>query len=146
MVSADEYQRMSRDAMTEEELLQQARSALAQAGWQSWHTRRSERSDPGMPDLFAMHPVRARVALIECKTNSKSKARLSVEQAECLQTAMRTGLIEVYVLRPDKWDVFLASISGPDISARWHWWLEDTGKECDGAVVKPRRSGRRRAA
>lgn len=98
-------------AMTEDELLQGITDALTIAGWRWFHVRRSDlavvQGHQGWPDVFAVHPLRPRVALVmELKT---ATGQLTGDQGAWIALLRLAGL-EAVVIRPDDYDRILAVI------------------------------------
>lgn len=80
--------------MSENDLLAAVRHLAAYKGWLAYHTHRSERSEPGFPDLCMVKG--ARVIFAELKSQ---KGRVSGPQQEWLD-ALRLAPVEVYLWRP----------------------------------------------
>lgn len=63
--------------MTEAVLLQRVRELARLLGWLAYHTHRSDRSEPGFPDLVLVHPVKRRLVVAELK---RAKGRTTAPQ------------------------------------------------------------------
>jgi len=85
--------------MTEAQFMAQVRQLARVCHWQCYHTNRSDRSDPGFPDLVMVRGNR--LIFAELKT---AKGKLSLPQKEWLASLKRVPDIEVYLWRPDDWD------------------------------------------
>ncbi|MFH2071705.1 MAG: VRR-NUC domain-containing protein [Actinomycetota bacterium] len=95
-------------AMTEQELLDVVTRLAKMMGWTVYHTNRSDRSEPGYPDLTMVRPPR--LVYAELKT---VKGRLTEPQKRWLDLLGRTAA-ETYLWRPDDLD------SIPQILSRRH--------------------------
>lgn len=84
--------------MTEAELLTNVRSAAGQLGWLVYHTHRSDRSEPGFPDLVLVR--RSRAVFVELK-NAKRKP--TAQQRVWLKALAGVDAVEVYLWRPVDW-------------------------------------------
>jgi hypothetical protein len=80
--------------MTEAALLQAVRELAAHLGWSPYHTYRSERSEPGFPDLVLMRPP-----LLLFRELKSEKGRLKPEQHRWLTELKACGQ-DVGVWRP----------------------------------------------
>lgn len=67
MIPTDFGERMAK-RMTEKELLDNVRSAAKQFGWMVYHTHRSDRSEPGFPDLMLIKGTH--LLAVELKTET----------------------------------------------------------------------------
>lgn len=74
-----EYWRLQAEAMPEALLLQHVRDLATTFGWLRYHTHRSERSEPGFPDLVLVHPKARRLVFAELK---RQKTHLTERQEE----------------------------------------------------------------
>jgi hypothetical protein len=79
--------------LTEKEWQAQVVSLAKQMSWKIYHPYRSDRSEPGWPDLCL---VRDRFLAIELKTE---KGKLSDAQKDWIR-ALLNAQVEVYVCRP----------------------------------------------
>lgn len=94
------------DAMSEDELLAAVRKLARLRGWLTYHSLRSEGSEPGFPDLVMVR--RGRLLMVEIKT---TKGRLSDAQRGWLVelSGCRCYFVdgaagpEVCVWRPSDW-------------------------------------------
>jgi hypothetical protein len=86
-------------AMTEKELMANVTKLLGLLGYLTYHTRFSFRSNPGFPDIVAVHPIQKRTIWIELK---REKGKVSPDQAYWIETLKKAGN-EVYVIRPSDW-------------------------------------------
>lgn len=100
----------------ERELLATVRQALRLAGWLTYHTNRSDRSEPGFPDIVAVHKGQRRLIFVELKTET---GKLSTEQqtwVRALEAVAETAReksgcrIDVWIVRPSNLDEFLSEI------------------------------------
>lgn len=82
--------------MTEAELLQAVRDLARLRGWLAYHTHRSDRSEPGFPDLILAHPRTGQLLAVELKSAS---GRLSAPQQTWLAALQRAG-VDARVWRP----------------------------------------------
>lgn len=76
-ISVAEYRRIQAEAMPEAVLLQRVRELARVYSWLCYHTHRSERSEPGFPDLTLVHPKTNRLVFAELK---KEKGHLTDHQ------------------------------------------------------------------
>lgn len=83
--------------MTEKELLQAVRDLAKLRSWLVYHTHRSDRSEPGFPDLIMVHPRTGQFLAIELKS---ATGRLSADQRRWLD-ALRTAGITAEMWRPE---------------------------------------------
>lgn len=83
--------------MTEAELLQAVRDLARLRGFLTYHTHRSDRSEPGFPDLVCVHPRTGDVVIAELKT---SRGRVSQAQQAWLDALHAAGLTP-HVWRPE---------------------------------------------
>jgi hypothetical protein len=74
---------------------------LVAHGWKVFVDRMAWRSDPGWPDIFAVHQTQKRAIHCELK---KEDGKLSPAQWGWVQ-ALKAADQEVYVLRPSDWDL-----------------------------------------
>ena len=108
-------------APTEEQFQQQVITLAKAAGWLTYHTRDSRRSEPGFPDLvLSRGPAcgRPRVIFAELKTET---GRLSPAQLDWLETLRHCPDIESYIWRPSQWPEIVATLqreSRPTIAAK----------------------------
>ncbi len=85
--------------MTEAELQSNIIEAGTKLGWSHYHTWRSEKSDPGYPDLTLVSVSHCRVIWIECKSE---KGDISPEQTHWHDMLAACDQ-EIYVVRPVHW-------------------------------------------
>jgi hypothetical protein len=86
-------------AMTEKGLMANVTKLLGLLGYLTYHTHFSFRSNPGFPDIVAVHPIQKRTIWIELK---REKGKVSDDQAYWIETLKKAGN-EVYVIRPSDW-------------------------------------------
>jgi hypothetical protein len=123
-------------AMTEEQLLQDVRRFLTLQGWKHWHVRYSKGSDPGWPDLYAIHKGHKRTALIETKSE---RGVLTREQGLTLALVFDLGEpYEPYVIRPSTWNDYLPGFASALRPAR-RWLETNLQAEVDRASKKGER-------
>lgn len=82
--------------MKEATLLAHVRRLARMRGWLVYHTHRSDRSEPGWPDLVLAHAETGRLLVVELKA---AKGRVSTAQQEWLDTLTACG-IDARVWRP----------------------------------------------
>ena len=85
--------------ISEKHFLLQVRELARVENWLTYHTHRSERSEPGFPDLVLCRPPR--VIFVELKTE---RGRLSADQRLWLDVLFRCNEVETYLWRPQDWD------------------------------------------
>ena len=96
-------------AESEAEFIEKARALLDMCGWRWWHVRTSIGTNPGLPDIIAVHRTVIRPILwIELKT---LKGKVSPEQKEGIEILLFQGA-EVHVFRPGQ-EQELADLLGP---------------------------------
>ena len=93
-----------RPKLTEKQWQAQVVQIAQLAGWHTYHTWLSIRSQPGFPDLVL---VRERVIFAELKAE---KGKLTAHQKGWLDTLTTAGA-EVYVWRPSDWDNVLRTLN-----------------------------------
>lgn len=71
---------------------------LTLRGWLWYHTHRSDRSEPGFPDIVAIRPPR----LVWCELK-KETGQPSPEQYEWLWLGSQIPGLECYLWRPSSW-------------------------------------------
>jgi len=91
-------QRTGTRSVTENELLAAVRQVAWHTGWLTYHTFRSDRSEPGFPDLCMVRD--GRVVFAELKSE---KGRVTRAQQMWLDALEGTG-VEVFVWRPSDLD------------------------------------------
>lgn len=77
MTTLAEYHQKVAEQMLEKELLEKVRALAKAYGYLIYHTHRSERSEPGFPDLTLVHPKTNRLVFAELK---KEKGHLTDHQ------------------------------------------------------------------
>lgn len=92
--------------MPEEHFLALVRALAKQHGWLLYHTHRSDRSEPGFPDLVCTDG--ARLIFIELKSVT---GKLTQRQAIWLDLLRHTGQCEVYEWRPADWPKIVETLS-----------------------------------
>lgn len=95
-------------AITEAQWQRTVLDGLRLFGWRAFHDRMAYRSDPGYPDLTAIHTGQRRVIWLELKTE---RGKLSVAQQEWRDTLLGAGL-EWYLWRPSDWSEVEAVLRG----------------------------------
>jgi hypothetical protein len=94
-ITQAQYRAACAKAMSEDELLAQVRALATTLGWLGYHTHRSDRSDPGFPDLTLVKA--GRLVFAELKTQ-KGKATLAQTEWLC---ALKQSAADVYLWRPE---------------------------------------------
>ena len=93
-------------------------AAFRQCGWAVYHTHRSERSEPGFPDLVAVHAARQQTIYAELKGNpSGVPGTLTAEQIAWL-TALTAAGNRCYAWWPWHADEAFALAVGATIETR----------------------------
>src|SRR5262245_47045281 len=92
-------------AMSEAEMLSILRQAAGTCNWRCYHTARSDRSEPGWPDLVLCRPPE--LLFVELKT---MRGRLSEPQALWLNDLQASG-VEVLLVRPSTLDALLERLA-----------------------------------
>lgn len=83
---------------SEGDLLARVRRLAKQHGWLCYHTHRSERSEPGFPDLVLTN---GKVILfVELKT---TKGKLTPQQSQWHHLLSHAHYHEVWIWRPEQW-------------------------------------------
>lgn len=82
--------------------------AARATGWLAYHPYDSRKSEPGFPDVFAVHPHSGKAFFAELKT---SKGRLTPAQKMWI-AALESSQIPVYVFRPADWPEIEAVLTG----------------------------------
>lgn len=113
MTATERRERMA-DRMTEAQFQVQVRDLMRLTGWRSYHTFDSRRSDPGFPDIAAVHRTQGRVIFIELKA---ATGRLSGPQRDWLTFISEAGF-EADVWRPADMDRIKAILRGQTIPTR----------------------------
>ncbi|HET6910749.1 MAG TPA: VRR-NUC domain-containing protein [Mycobacteriales bacterium] len=75
--------------MTEAELLQAVRDLARLRGWLVYHTHRSDRSEPGFPDVIAVHPRTGHLLAVELKS---ANGRITRDQRAWLDALQSAGV------------------------------------------------------
>ena len=94
-ITATDYLAALAKTMTENALLNQVRALAHALGWLGYHTHRSDRSEPGYPDLTLVKG--GRLIFTELKTE---KGKPTFAQSEWLHALAFAASVEVYVWRP----------------------------------------------
>lgn len=102
--------------MTEADLLQAVRDLARLRGFLVYHTHRSDRSEPGFPDVVCVHPRTGDVVIAELKA---SRGRVSRAQQLWLDALHLAGLTP-HVWRPEhlKSGHVARALTPSDITAR----------------------------
>lgn len=82
--------------MNEGRLLRQIVGLAHRWDWLTYHTHRSDRSEPGWPDLVLLHVARRRLLIVELKTK---RGRVTPAQQQWLDGLAAVG-IDARVWRP----------------------------------------------
>lgn len=98
---------LSYENVSEKEWQQQVRELLRLNGWQSYHTFDSRRSDPGWPDIVALHPRTGDLFVAELKSEYASA---TPEQLAWLEWFGACG-IDAYLFKPSMIDEVIARVS-----------------------------------
>ena len=85
-------------------------------GYLTYHTHRSDRSEPGYPDLTLVRASPPDIVWVECKTE---RGRVSPAQQEWLDTLHAAGA-DAYLWRPSDWDTVVARLGRPRNNRRAH--------------------------
>jgi hypothetical protein len=85
-------------ALSERDLQRAILHGYENAGWLVFHEFDSRFSNPGFPDVFAVHPQNGQSHFVELKS---AKGQLRPAQEEWIQALKRAGH-EVYILRPEE--------------------------------------------
>ena len=83
----------------EKDFLQSVRELARNCGWATYHTHRSDRSEPGFPDLVLCRPPRVVFAELKNETG-----RVSDYQQYWLDNLRRCEGVDVFLWRPSDWD------------------------------------------
>lgn len=105
---------MTRDSMTEAELLEGVTDALTVGGWIWTHTRRSDlatiQGTPGVPDIFAVHPDRRVFMALELKSDHGQPTR---DQSRWLAALAQAGCVNgVRLVYPGDYDALVVELVG----------------------------------
>jgi len=88
--------------------------AYAQAGdWWVYHTHRSDRSEPGFPDLVLIHRTEPRIVYAELK---RIGGQPTYAQWWVLMRLQELGH-EAYLWRPDDWDTVVEVLQSRKLEA-----------------------------
>ena len=82
--------------------------ALRAGGWKVYHTFNSRRSEPGYPDIHAVHPMTGQSFFAELKM---PKGKVSLAQRSWISSLMVAGHV-VFVWRPEHWDEIVDVANG----------------------------------
>ncbi len=96
-------------AIKEKDFRQQVITLAKICGWKHYFTWTSIHSPRGMPDLILCRPPR--LVFAELKT---MKGQLSEYQAEWMDLLSDTPHCEVYLWKPDSWEVIQAVLASAD--------------------------------
>jgi hypothetical protein len=84
----------------EKAFMEQIRQEARMAGWLTYHTHNSQRSEPGWPDLALIKE--RRLVFIETK---KQTGKVTAEQQRWIDELNTVdGAVEAYVFRPSDWE------------------------------------------
>jgi hypothetical protein len=92
-VTASEYRVKLAKTMSENALLNQTRALAGAHGWLTYHTHRSDRSEPGFPDICCVKA--GRLVFAELKTE-----RGKTTSAQNAWLKALAGTAEVFLWRP----------------------------------------------
>jgi hypothetical protein len=92
------------DVQSEKQFMAEVRDLLKMAGWRSYHTHDSRKSDAGFPDLVAVRGPR--VVWIELKAEGGKATAAQLNWLEDLKAADQ----EVYLWRPSDWPEIVRTI------------------------------------
>ena len=84
--------------MSEDDLLAAVREMARLHHWLTYHTYRSDRSEPGFPDIVLVRPPR--LLFMELKSD---KGKLTEEQAEWMALLEQVLGVECALVRPSDW-------------------------------------------
>lgn len=93
------------EGISEKLFLAEVRALLNRAGWRSYHTHNSRKSDAGFPDLVAVRE--GRVLWIELKTEKGIVSAAQLNWIEDLKAANQ----EVFLWRPSDWKAIVATLT-----------------------------------
>ena len=97
--------------MTEAQLLEAVRALARLRGYLTYHTHRSDRSEPGFPDLVLLHPTAKHLVFAELKT---AKGRVAPAQHVWIDSLRRAGS-DAYIWRPADLDGGLIARALPGV-------------------------------
>ena len=83
---------------SEQRLLERVRALAKEYGWLCYHTYRSEKSEPGFPDMVCTDGTRILIAELKSGTGKLTQA-----QAQWIALLTHTGLVDVRTWRPGDW-------------------------------------------
>ena len=83
---------------SEQRFLDRVRALAKGNGFHAYHTHRSDRSEPGFPDLVCTDGTRILIAELKSATG-----KLTEEQAQWIALLSHTGLVDVRVWKPSDW-------------------------------------------
>lgn len=103
---------MSRRALSERQFQDQIVDLAHLTGWLAYHSWSSRHSEPGFPDLCAVHPARG-VLFAELKTET---GRVRPEQTQWIDTitAAAEHGVRARLWRPSAWPEVVAVLNGKD--------------------------------
>lgn len=96
-----------REDVTEAEFQQLIVDLARWAGWRTYHTHDSRRSDAGWPDL-----VLARNRVLLFRELKARRGRMTDDQRDWGCTLLRTGASWA-VWRPEDWELILSTLTAP---------------------------------
>ena len=96
-VTAAELMQLQADAMSERQLQTEVERLLKAGGWRFYHTHRSDRSQPGFPDICAVRPPQ--ILFAELKRQKRSNFTVEQRGWHDDLTAV-VGAWAVYLWRP----------------------------------------------
>ena len=104
--------------MTEDDLLIGITHAMSIGGWLYTHTRRSDLARnmgiPGVPDVWAVHPERGTLLVLELKSETGT---YRPGQQEWL-AALRTAGVDARTVRPPDYDALIEELLGDRLLAK----------------------------
>lgn len=100
------------DDVSERDWQQQVLDLLEYHQWISYHTYDSRRSQPGFPDLVALHPKAGDILVLELKTE---RGKATPSQLQWLAWFEACG-IDARLVRPSEIDGLIERIAAPQ---RW---------------------------
>jgi hypothetical protein len=86
-------------AITEKDWMRTVLEGFTVNGWWTYHAHDSRRSQPGFPDVVAVHAPTKRVVFVELKTE---RGRLTADQYDWRDELIGAGQ-EWFLWRPSSW-------------------------------------------